>query len=103
MSRLLVLSAALLLVSVAFFEVTLSMPATLEGGVADPLTGKEDQCVEIPEDHYCTQFPGRANTAYFPNPRGHKTFEQADKEFKDFIPLLQSGCHEKLGTLLTFI
>lgn len=102
MSRLLVLSTALLLVSVAFLEVTLSMP-TVQGGVADPLTnGVEDQCVEI-EDHYCTQFTGRAMTAYFPNPRGHKTFEQANKEFKDFIPLLQSGCHEKLGTLLCFI
>lgn len=104
MSRLLVLSAALLLVSVACFEVTLSMPTTVEGGVANPLTNNEDpECVELPEDHYCTMFDGRARTAYFPNPRGHKTFEQANKEFKDFIPLLQSGCHEKLGTLLCFV
>lgn len=103
MSRLLVLSAALLLVCVAFFEVTSSMPTTVEGGVANPLTGNEDRCVELPEDHYCSQFIGRSKTTYFPNPRGHKTYEQANTEFTDFVPLLRSGCHEKLGTLLCFV
>ena len=32
-----------------------------------------------------------------------RCMDEAKSEFNDFIPLLQSGCHEKLGTLLCFI
>lgn len=74
---------------------------SVQGGVQNPLTNGAPECVTF-SNHYCSQFNNRT-TAYFPNPRGHKTFEDADAEFSDFIPLLQSGCHEKLGTLLCFI
>ena len=82
-----------------------SMPLSsdVHGGLITIPGGNEEtsQCVNF-TNHYCSQFENR-NTAYFPNLRGHKTVAEADKEFQDFIPLLQSGCHPKLGTLLCFI
>ena len=72
------------------------------GGLINvPGDNEQPQCVQF-SNHYCNQFENRS-MAYFPNPRGHKTLAEAEKEFADFIPLLQSGCHQKLGTLLCFI
>ena len=59
------------------------------------------QCVGF-TNHYCNQFEDRREV-YFPNLLGHNTVEEANRGFRDFIPLLQSGCHPKLGTLLCFI
>ena len=98
--RLLSLAAALFVV---LPTATLASPVV--GGVLDINLPSEETCVEFEgayADHYCTRFNNR-RTALFPNPRKHKTIEEADKEFRDFIPLLQSGCHEKLGTLLCFM
>ena len=102
MCRLLMLSrAALLLVFVGVLPEAIHC-VPVSGGLIDvPGTNDGPQCVEF-TNHYCNQFENRS-TAYFPNPRGHKTLEEAEKEFNDFIPLLQSGCHPKLGTLLCFI
>ena len=101
------LSAALLLIFVGVLpEAIHCMPVggdnVLTGGVMKPVKPDQgDRCVEFP-DHYCSRAMN-SSTVYFPNPRGHETLEEAMAEFNDFIPLLQSGCHEKLGTLLCFI
>ena len=58
------------------------------------------ECVEFTH-YYCNRF--NYTTAFFPNPRGHLTYEDAAKEFNDFIPLLNNNCHPKLGTLLCFL
>ena len=94
--------AALLFVVIAPMA-TLASPVV--GGVLDLIGTGDPICQNFTgrfANHYCTRFMDRT-TAFFPNPRGHKTFEEADKEFRDFIPLLRDGCHEKLGTLLCFI
>ena len=99
--RLLALGATLLFFVGVLVQTAVGMPSgtgVLDAGV---FTGNQpDKCVEF-TGHYCNQF--NRSKAYFPNPRGHETFEEADVEFQDFIPLLRSGCHAKLGTLLCFI
>ena len=101
------LSAALLLVFVGVLpEAIHCMPVgdddTFTGGVMKPVDQDQGpQCVEL-RDHYCSEVMN-SSKVFFPNPRGHETLEEAMSEFNDFIPLLTSGCHEKLGTLLCFI
>ena len=58
------------------------------------------ECVEFTHP-YCSRF--NYTTAVFPNPRGHKTPDEATSEFSDFTGLLQTNCHPKLGTLLCFL
>lgn len=109
MCRRLVFSAALLLVSVGVLPKAIHcMPTAPSGDVyhggsvqvvaTEPPNG---QCVAF-SNHYCNQFENRS-MAYFPNPRGHQTPDAAAAEFNDFIPLLKSSCHPKLGTLLCFM
>lgn len=96
-------AATLLLVFVGVLPGAIHSFPVSGGLIEVPGTGEQPQCVEF-ANHYCNQLENsNRSTAYFPNPRGHKSFEEAEKEFKDFIPLLQSGCHAKLGTLLCFI
>ena len=102
------LSAALLLIFVGVMpKVIHCLPVAgsdeqYHGGlITVPGNNEGPQCVEFTE-HYCNQVMN-SSMVYFPNPRGHKTLEEAKKEFSDFIPLLQSGCHPKLATLLCFI
>lgn len=93
-------SAALLLITGIFPQAAIGKPMD-EGGIRPPISPTPATCVPF-TDHYCNRFEN-FNAAFFPNPRGHKTLDEAKSEFNDFIPLLQSGCHEKLGTLLCFI
>ena len=113
MCRLPMLSAALLLVFVGVLpEAIHCMPVgdddMFTGGVMNLVNpGKGLQCHDVElRDHYCSRVmnsSGHSSKVFFPNPRGHETLEDAIREFNDFIPLLKSGCHEKLGTFLCFI
>jgi len=95
------LSAALLLIFVGVLPKAIDCSPVDEyyhGGVLN--VPKAPECIVL-TDHYCSQVLNYS-TVYLPNPRGHKTLDEAKKEFNDFIPLLQSGCHPKLATFLCF-
>lgn len=103
MCRLLALSTATLLLVAGVLPRPAIGGPIVNGGILD-ISPQGDQCVEF-TGHYCNRFNNRT-TAFFPNPRGHETLEEAAAEFAHFLPLftMQDGpCHEKLGTLLCFI
>lgn len=81
-------------------------------GTASSVVADEECAPQCRPFHhpYCNSFPN-FYFAQFPNPRQSResdlpkgvTYEQeAVKEFNDFIPLLNTKCSDKLGTLLCF-